>query len=323
MTLKTSETNQHAPTLKLLSLPTLAAFFAIYFIWGSTYLAIRVTVEHLPPLFSAGVRFLIAGGVLYLYTLLRVKERPNLRHWRNLTLLSVLMFVVNYGALFWAEKFVPSGIASVLVAMIPVFTIVFETLLIRHESFRWTLWLSIFLGFCGVAVLMLHGGERGLHLLPCLVILCGSMSWCLGSVLSRRLALPQSKILISGSEMMVGGILLLLCSCVAGELQPVPHFTTSSILSLAYLILFGSLLAYTAYVWLLSHLTATRVASYAYVNPVVAVAIGHWLGDEPLSGRTILGTGLVLVSVLVTLRSQTGTKRTTVPAAKSAKGDAV
>jgi drug/metabolite transporter (DMT)-like permease len=206
--------------------------------------------------------------------------------------------------------------------MIPIFTIVFETLLIRHESFRWTLWLSIALGFCGVAVLMLHGGESGLHLLPCLVILCGSMSWCLGSVLSRKLALPQSKPLISGSEMLLGGILLLLSSSVAGELHPLPHFTKSSVLALLYLIIFGSLLAYTAYVWLLSHMTATRVASYAYVNPVVAVAIGHWLGGEPLSGRTILGTGLVLVSVLVTLRSQSTTKKTTNPVAETAKGDA-
>jgi drug/metabolite transporter (DMT)-like permease len=289
--------------LRSLSLPALLSFFAIYFIWGSTYLAIRISVEYLPPLFAAGVRFFVAGGALYLFAQHKAEAWPTARQWRNLAGLSVIMFTINYAALFWAEKYIPSGIASVLVATIPLWTILFETILLSKEYFRLQLLLSIAIGFGGVSILMLHRGEGGLHLLPCLVILCGSFCWSLGSVLSRSIELPASRPLIAGAEMMIGGILLLLSSLALGEMHSRPHFTMPAVMALLYLIIFGSLLAYTAYVWLLSHMSATRVASYAYVNPVVAVAIGHWAGAEPVSLRTILGTVLVLFSVLFTLRS--------------------
>lgn len=292
-----------------LSLTALLAFFAIYFIWGSTYLAIRISVEHLPPFFAAGVRFFAAGGALYIFAQYKAKAWPTMRQWRNLAGLSVIMFTINYAALFWAEKYVPSGIASVIVATIPLWTILFETILLRQERFRLQLLLSIAMGFCGVSILMLHRGEGGLRLLPCLVILCGSLCWSLGSVLSRSVDLPASKPLIAGAEMMMGGMLLLISSALAGEMHPLPQFTIPAVLALLYLIIFGSLLAYTAYVWLLGHMTATRVASYAYVNPVVAVSIGHWAGGEALSLRTIMGTALVLFSVLFTLKSKASGSR--------------
>jgi drug/metabolite transporter (DMT)-like permease len=297
-------------TPRPLRLSVLLAFSAIYFLWGSTFLAIRVVVAHVPPLFAAGVRFLIAGIALYFFAQWRSKSWPTARQWRNLTILAAIMFAVNYGAIFWAEKYLPSGLAAVLVATIPLFTVFFETVLLKQEPFRWQLFASIAIGFCGVAVLMLHGGESGLHLLPCLAILSGSFCWSLGSVLSRSIELPASRPLTAGAQMMLGGFLLLLCSLFAGEMRPFPSFTQPVALALLYLIVFGSLVAFTAYVWLLSHMPATRVASYAYVNPVVALAIGHWIGGETVSSHTLIGTALVLSSVLVTLSSKMIAKQT-------------
>jgi drug/metabolite transporter (DMT)-like permease len=289
-------------------LPVLLAFSAIYFLWGSTYLAIRIAVEHLPALFAAGTRFFIAGVTLYFFVQCKERVWPTQRQWRNLTMLAVAMFVVNYGALFWAEKYIASGVASVLVATIPLFTILFEVALLRQERFRWELIAAIAVGFCGVTVLTLHGAESGLHLLPCLILLSGSICWCLGSVLSRSIELPSSRPLTAGAEMMIGGFLLLVCSAFVGEMHPFPQFSRSAVFALLYLIVFGSLLAFTAYVWLLSHMAATRVASYAYVNPVVALGIGHWLGGETVSRRTLVGTGLVLASVVLTLSSRMSAK---------------
>src|SRR5262249_47738261 len=163
-------------------------------------------------LLAAGTRFFIAGITLYVFMQWKQKVWPTSRQWRNLAVLAVIMFVINYGALFWAEKYLPSGIASVLVATIPLFTILFEVALLRQEQFRWQLLIAIAIGFCGVALIMIHGRESGFRLLPCLVLLCGSISWSLGSVLARSLELPSSTPLTAGAEMMIGGFLLLVCS---------------------------------------------------------------------------------------------------------------
>jgi drug/metabolite transporter (DMT)-like permease len=278
------------------------AFFAIYFLWGTTFLAIRIVVEELPPLFAAGARFLAAGVLLFGFMLAKGETRPSARQWRNLLILSLLMFVAEYGPLFWAEKYVPSGIVSVLAAMIPIITLVLEMLVLRQQTWRVSLAAATVLGFAGVGVLLLPGGPQHFPVLPCLAILCGCTTWSLGTVLSRSMDLPKARPVTAGATMMLGGAILLLLSASFGEMHSVPHVSVRAALALLYLIVFGSLMAFTAFVWLLAHMPATRVASHAYVNPIVAVALGYFAAGEPVTLRTLAGTALVLISLFMILR---------------------
>ena len=278
------------------------AFFAIYFLWGTTFLAIRIAVEELPPLFAAGARFLAAGVLLFGFMLAKGEARPNARQWRNLLVLSLLMFVAEYGPLFWAEKYVPSGIVSVLAATIPILTLVLEMLVLRQQRWRASLAAATLLGFAGVGVLLLPSGGTHFGIGPCLAILAGCTTWSLGTVLSRSMDLPRARPVTAGATMMLGGGMLLLLSAGFGELHPMPHISLRALWALLYLIVFGSLLAFTAFVWLLAHMPATRVASHAYVNPIVAVALGYFAAGEPVTTRTLAGTALVLISVFMILR---------------------
>jgi len=282
----------------------LLAFFAIYVLWGTTFLAIRIAVQEVPPLFAAGARFFVAGVLLYGFMRLRGHPAPTRAQWRSLALIGLLMFVAEYGPLFWAEKYVPSGIASVLEATLPLITLVVETLLFRQQRFHWGLLVSTLLGFCGVGVLLLHRGEQQFGVVPCIAILAGATGWALGSVLNRSLDLPESKPLTAGAGMMLGGGMLLVLSASFGELHPWPHVSMRAALALLYLIVCGSLLGFTAFVWLLARMPATRVASHAYVNPVVAVALGYFVAGEVVTTRTLIGTALVLASVVLILRKE-------------------
>jgi drug/metabolite transporter (DMT)-like permease len=280
----------------------IAAFFAIYFLWGTTFLAIRIAVQELPPLFAAGVRFSIAGVVLYGFMRAKGQLGPTATQWRNLACMALLMFVVVYGMLFWAEKYVPSGIAAVLEATIPILTLILEMLIFRQQRFRWSVAVSTLLGFAGVGILLLRGNGQTYGLAPCVAILIGSLSWSLGSVLSRSMDLPKSRPLTAGVAMMLGGAMLLALSAAFGEMHPFPHISLRGAEAELYLITFGSLLGFTAFVWLLAHMPATRVSSHAYVNPIVAVALGYFLGGESVTARTLAGTALVLLSVFLILR---------------------
>jgi drug/metabolite transporter (DMT)-like permease len=226
---------------------------------------------------------------------------PTARQWRNLLLMSLLMFVAEYGPLFWAEKYVPSGVVSVLAATIPIITLVLEMALLRRQTWNIRLAAATLLGFGGVGILLLPSGHQRLGLIPCLAILAGCFTWSLGSVLSRSMDLPKARPLTAGAAMMLGGGMLLALSAGFGELHPLPHVSLRAGMALLYLIVFGSLLAFTAFVWLLAHMPATRVASHAYVNPVVAVALGYFLAGEPVTARMLGGTILVLISVIVIL----------------------
>jgi drug/metabolite transporter (DMT)-like permease len=281
---------------------TIFAFLAIYLLWGTTFLAIRIAVHEVPPLFAAGTRMFLAGLILFSFMWMQGAARLTGLQWRNLAVLGLLMFVLDYGLLFWAEKYVPSGIAAVLSATVPLMTISFEMFAFRMQPFRWGLVGAVLLGFCGVGVLMLPDPHQPLALLPCAAILVGTAGWCMGTVLSRKLVLPESRPVTSGGAMMIGGAILLMLSGAFGELHPFPHVSRNAALSLAYLILCGSILAFTAYVWLLGRMPASRVSSYAYVNPVVAVALGYFVADEPITAHVVAGAALVLVSVFLILR---------------------
>lgn len=279
------------------------AFFAIYVLWGTTFLAIRIAVQEIPPLLAAGARFFVAGVVLYGFMRLKGQPSPSRVQWRHLAAIGMVMFVVEYGPLFWAEKYIPSGITSVLAATIPLITIVLEMLVFRHQQFRWSLFGAALLGFGGVVVLLLPDRNQHLALIPCIAILVGSVGWCVGSILNRSLPLPESRPLTSGATMMLGGSGLLLLSAVFGELHPLPHVTVRAALAVLYLIIFGSLLAFTAFVWLLARMPASHVSSHAYVNPVVAVALGYFLAGEIITIRMFVGAAIVVTSVFLILRT--------------------
>src|SRR5450432_1007844 len=284
----------------------LAAFFAIYVLWGSTFLFIRIAVQIIPPWLAAGTRFFVAGVLLFVFMRLRGRPTPSAREWRNLALVGMLMFVTTYGALFWAEQYVPSGITSVLEATLPLITICFEVFLFRRHPFHWKLLAGVVLGFGGVLLLMLQGGYGKLGVLPCLAILGGATAWSLGSVLTGSLRLPKSRGITAGAEMMLGGAVLLALSAASGELhhfrQISPGDAWKAAGSVLYLITAGSLIGFSAFVWLLARMPATRVASHAYVNPVVAVVLGHFVLGEAITARSLLGASMVVASVALILK---------------------
>jgi len=278
------------------------AFFAIYVLWGGTFLAIRVAVLLMPPLFTAGVRFFIAGILLYGIMRLRGQPRPSSAEWRSLAVMGLLMFVVTYGALFWAEQFVPSGITSVLEASLPLITLALEVFVFRHQALKWSMFLAVLMGFGGVALLLFENTRQTYGLLPCMVILGGATSWSLGAVLTRSMPLPKSRPLTAGAAMLLGGGTLLALSGLTGELHPFPHIPWRAAWALLYLIVCGSLLAFTAFVWLIGRMPATRVASHAYVNPLVAVALGYFAAGEVITPRTLVASALVVASVFLILK---------------------
>jgi drug/metabolite transporter (DMT)-like permease len=278
-----------------------AAFAAIYVLWGATFLAIRIAVLQIPPFFTAGLRFCTAGAVLYAFMRLRKVSAPTRIQWRNLAVIGFCMFVATYGPLFWAEQYVSSSVTSVIEATLPITTIALEVLVFRRQAFQWRLLAAVLIGFSGVAVLLFNNQGQQIPLGPSVVILGAGVAWSLGAVLQGQLDLPASRPLVAGSEMMLGGAVLLALSATTGELHPIPHFTPSAALALLYLIVGGSLIAYTAYVWLLGRMSATRVASHAYVNPLVAVCLGYFLAGESITGRTVVASGLIILSVFLIL----------------------
>ncbi len=282
----------------------LAAFAIIYFVWGSTYLAIRVGVREVPPFLFAAMRFLLAGLALYGWMIARGERSPTARQWLSAFSLAFLIFVLDYGLVYWAEQRVPSGITAVMMATIPVFMAMSEIILLRTQRLSPRLALALLIGIGGVAVLMsrsLHLGGAPIDPAGAVALIVASMSWSVSSALTRKLPLPSSKVMSSGAQMLAGGVLLSLTAAAVGEFRIFRPGTVSSgaWLSLLYLIVAGSIVAFTAYVWLIHHESPTKVGTYAYVNPVIAVLVGYFVGGEALGLRTILGTLFVLLSVVV------------------------
>jgi drug/metabolite transporter (DMT)-like permease len=280
------------------------AFAVIYLVWGSTYLAIRVGVAEIPPFLMAAMRFLAAGALLYGWAQLRGIASPTRREWASAVLLSVPMFVLDYGLLFWAERRVPSGIAAVILATIPVFLALFEIAFLRTCHFTVRLGVALLLGILGAAALVNNSPSLGgapIDRVGLLALLIASASWSAASVFTRRFPLPASKPMSSAAQMLAGGWLLLALAAASGELASFRFGAVSARawFSLGYLIVPGSIIAFTAYLWLLHYESPTKVGTYAYVNPVVAVILGAVLGGESIGLRTIVATALILISVLL------------------------
>jgi drug/metabolite transporter (DMT)-like permease len=250
------------------------------------------------------MRFLTAGVLLYGWLIARGERRPTRREWMSASLLALLIFVCDYGLLFWAEQRVPSGIAAVMLATIPVFMALSEIIFLRTQQLTVRLAVALLIGLCGVAVLMtrsLNLGGAPIDRMGAVALILASVSWSIASSLTRKLPLPSSKVMSSGAQMLAGGVFL---TFVAGAFGEFRDFHPSNVshaawFSLLYLIVAGSIIGFTAYVWLIHHESPTKVGTYAYVNPVVAVLVGYFWGGEALGLRTILGSLLVLVSVIV------------------------
>jgi drug/metabolite transporter (DMT)-like permease len=282
---------------------TVLAFSIIYFVWGSTFLAIRVGVHAVPPLLFASMRFFVAGFLLFGWMRLSGTPSPSRREWLAASLLAICIFVLDYGLLFWAEQRVPSGIAAVMLATIPVFMALSEILILRTQRLTVRLALALLVGIGGVSVLVsrsLSLGEAPIDPAGAVALVIAAISWSVASALSRKVPLPSSKAMSSAAQMVAGGLMLALAAAMFGEfrgfqIQSVPRNVW---FALAYLIVAGSIIGFTAYVWLIHHQSPTKVGTYAYVNPVVAVIVGYYLGGETVGPRTLLGTLLVLVSVV-------------------------
>ena len=292
----------HAPRWK-----TLLAFSIIYFVWGSTFYAIRVGVSQVPPLLFAALRFIPAGAVLVAWTRTRGVRLPSLRQWSSVAIIAFLIFVIDYGLLFWAEQRVPSGPAAIMMATIPTFMALAEIIFLRTQMLTLRLAIALIIGMAGVMVLVsrsLNLGGAPIDRIGAISLIIASMSWSVASSLSRILPLPDAKIMSSGAQMLAGGVMLAIISVLFGEWNgfQFSHVTPGAWAACIYLAVFGSLIAFTAYVWLIHRESPTRVGTYAYVNPVVAVLVGYFLGGESLGLRTWLGTACVLASVVMTMQ---------------------
>jgi drug/metabolite transporter (DMT)-like permease len=281
----------------------LLAFAIIYFVWGSTFLAIRVGVQEVPPFLLAAIRFFVAGLALYGWMRLKGTPAPSRREWVGASLLGTLIFVIDYGCVFWAEQRVPSGITAVVLATIPVFITILEIIFLRTQRLTVRLCLALIVGICGVAVLVNRSfslGEVPINRAGAIALLVASFTWSVGTILTRRLPLPASKPMSAAAQMLTGGVQLFVLTAVSAEFAGfrVQAVSWNAWFALVYLIIAGSIVAFTAYVWLLHYESPTKVGTYAYVNPVVAVILGYFLGGEAVGPRTLLGTLLVLVSVI-------------------------
>ena len=282
----------------------LLAFSIIYFVWGSTFLAIRVGVREVPPFLLAGMRFLVAGLVLFGWMRASGTPSPTRREWGGATLLALLIFVCDYGLLFWAERRVPSGVAAVMLATIPVFMSLSEIIILKTQRLTIRLAATLVVGIGGVAVLVSHSvsfGDAPIDPVGACALIAAAISWSAASALTRKVPLPAEKAMSSGVQMLAGGVLLVLAAGLLGEFRgfQMQAVSAKAWLALAYLIVAGSIIGFTAYVWLIHHESPTKVGTYAYVNPVVAVLVGYFFGGEALGPRTIAGAALVLVSVVV------------------------
>jgi drug/metabolite transporter (DMT)-like permease len=292
----------------------LLAFAIIYFVWGSTFLAIRIGVHEVPPFLLAGMRFVVAGLALFLWSPARGERLPTRRQWSSAFLLGVTIFVLDYGLVFWAEQRVPSGLTAVMLSMNAAFMALSEILILRTQSLTVRLSFALLLGIAGVAVLVsrtLHLGGQPIDRVGAIALIIASMGWSVSSSLTRKLPLPSSKSMSAGVQMLAGGVLLSMVGSALGDFRNFhpEQVSRAAWLALLYLIVAGSIIAFTAYLWLLHRESPTKVGTYAYVNPVIAVLLGYFFAGEPLGLRTILGTFCVLVSVIVI---------TTTPARQSA-----
>ena len=292
----------------------IAAFAAVYLIWGSTFLAILYAIDTLPPFLMATVRFLVAGTLLYAWSRTHAQRPPTRREWQAALVIGALLLLGGNGAVVWAEQLVPSGDAALLVAGTPCWMVLLDWLWqgSRRPGARTA--LGLILGFGGIALLVgpsAFGTDTPVHPAGALVLILGSLSWATGSIYSRRAPSPPGSLMATGMQMLMGSMALLLAGTVTGEWSrlDLANVSLASILALIYLIVFGAIIGYSAYVWLLRVSTPARVSTYAFVNPLVAVVLGWSIAGEEFTLRMGFAAVVIITGVaLITLEEQSRTR---------------
>ena len=285
-----------------------AAFAAVYIVWGSTYLGIKYAIETLPPFLMAGSRFLIAGSILFLWARSsKDYETPRWEHWRTSIIVGTLLLLGGNGCVVFAQHYIPSSLAALLVATEPLWIVVLGWLWLKGQRPNWKVALGLLLGFAGVWVLIsgrpsIAASASGWgQWIAIIAIICGAFSWAAGSIYGLRASVPKSSILTAGMQMLSGSVSLLLVGLFRGELSTFAPSAVSvnSWLGFGYLVVFGSLIGFTAYSWLLKNARPSMVATYAYVNPVIAVIVGWLIAGESMTGQMLIGAGIVVGSVVL------------------------
>ena len=276
------------------------AFFAVYVCWGMTYLAMRVAVVDIPPHLLSGSRFVLAGVLLYVWARLRGHAAPTLQHWRSAAIIGGFLLLGGNASVAWAEKTVPSGLAAVLIAVAPIWMVGLEWARGGTRPSRLVV-AGLLLGLAGVALLVSGRASADARVDPlgATILVLASASWAWGSVISKTAALPESPFVATSIEMIAGGVLLLLTAALAGQFRgfEVTSISTEAAASWIYLVVFGSLVGFTAYIWLLGVTSIAKAGTYAYVNPIVAVLLGWAILDEVVTWRMMLAAGVILVGV--------------------------
>jgi len=305
-----TKTNQTARV----SLVLIAAFAAVYIFWGSTYLAIKYAIETLPPFLMAGSRFLIAGSILYVWARFSADyEKPTLKHWRTSFIVGTLLLLGGNGCVVLAEHYISSSLAALLVATEPFWIVLLSWLWLGGNRPNWKVALGLLVGFVGVYLLI--GGQSSTaavandsgQMLGAFLVMFGAFCWALGSIYGVRATTPKSSVLTSGMQMLSGSFVLMLVGTFTGEWSNfnIADVSTNSWLGFVYLIIFGSIVGFTAYSWLLKVASPSMVATYAYVNPVVAVFLGWIIAGESLTMQMLIGAGIIVGSVaLITSNSE-------------------
>jgi drug/metabolite transporter (DMT)-like permease len=281
---------------------TFFAFLSIYIIWGSTYLGIRYAVETIPPLYTAGIRHLVAGTILLIWALAK-GLRPTAKQIRASIVIGFFFFLIGHGTLHWAETRVPSGFASLIIASEPIWVFLMAALADRKWRMNFPLAAGVVLGIAGVAILFGHGAMTSGSgmLLGAVAVLVGAISWSVGIIYSRRSHLSGNPLLLSALSLLSGSVLLLTTGTIVGEARgfSFSQVTPRSWIALAYLILFGSVIAFTAYNWLMEHYSPTFVATHTYINPIVAVFLGWWFAGEKVTINVAIAAALVILAVFL------------------------
>lgn len=287
-----------------LTVKIILAFLAIYTIWGTTYLAIRLAIETIPPFFMAGTRFFLAGIVALSFLLLRGVPWPNWKQWRSATIIGLFLLVGGNGFVTWSEQQVPSGIAALVVATVPLWIALFDWLLFRGERPGRRGAIGVMLGFIGIVLLVgpaQINGTSTINLIYMLILLLAPILWSFGSLYSRQATLPDNTFMSVAMEMLTGGVALFILGLVTGERAQlnIQEISLQSLMATLYLIVFGSIIALTAYIWLLKTVQAAKVATYTYVNPVIAVFLGWLVLGEWVTPLMLLAIGIIILAVFL------------------------
>jgi drug/metabolite transporter (DMT)-like permease len=292
-----------------------AALAVVYVVWGSTYLGILYAIDTIPVFLSMGIRFVLAGGLLYLWAVRRgdATDRVGRRQWLAAAVVGGLLFVGGNGLVAWSETRVDTGIAALLIAAVPLWMALFDRTANGQGLSRPAL-LGLLIGFGGVALLAWPSGPSRIDALGAFALLVSGAAWAAGSLVARGVDLPRRPLVSSGMQMFAGGVLLMLVGSASGELTEIGRPSLQSVLAMIYLVVFGSWLAFSAYTWLLQVAPTSVVSTYAYVNPVVAVFLGWAVLSEPLSVRTV-AAGAVILGAVALIVTPSRAKPRPVPAA--------